>query len=113
MHMRLGYAENAVVEHAARRQWSALTRKCDRVLIESFLLSQERSNWHMRWLGYAAAVAASPLIHWVRPLLSPRLPGFRAKLMGIVGLIGIRAYRSYHMMRLLLCGRAARERDVA
>jgi GT2 family glycosyltransferase len=102
MHMRLGYAEKAIVEHAARRQWSALTRKCDRVLIETFLLSQERPNWRLRWLGYTAAVAVSPLIHWVRPLLSPRLPGFRAKIMGIVGLIGIRVYRSYHMMRLLM-----------
>jgi|SRR5665213_22829 len=102
MHMRLGYAEKAIVEHAARREWRSLTRKWNRVLVETILLSRERPRWHLRWLGYTVVVAVSPLIHWVRPLLSPRLPGFRAKLMGIVGLIGIRAYRSYLMVRLLL-----------
>jgi glycosyltransferase involved in cell wall biosynthesis len=106
--MRLGYAEKAVVEHPARSHWSDLTRKCDRVLIETFLLSQERPKWQLRWLGYTTAVAVSPFVHWVRPLLSPRLPGVHAKLMGIVGLIGIRYYRSYHMLRLLLWRNANR-----
>lgn len=110
-HMRLGYAEKAIVEHAARRDWQSLTRKWDRVLVETILLSREQPRWRRRWLGYTMAVALSPLIHWVRPLKSPRLRGFRSKLMGIVGLIGIRAYRSYLMLRLLindLMGRSTR-----
>jgi len=102
MHMRLGYAEKAIVEHAARREWRSLTQKWDRVLVETILLSREQPRWRLRWIGYTAAVAVSPLIHWVRPLLTPRLPGFHAKLMGIIGLIGIRTYRSCLMVRMLL-----------
>jgi GT2 family glycosyltransferase len=111
MHMRIGYAEKAIVAHAARREWQSLTRKWDRVLLETILLSREQPHWRLRWLAYTTAVALSPLIHWVRPLFSSRLSGFRAKLMGVIGLIGIRAYRSYHMMRLLW--RLPNRRDLA
>jgi GT2 family glycosyltransferase len=109
---RLGYAEDAIVSHAARREWAALTRKWDRVVAERYQLARERAGWRWGWLGYAAQVAASPLPHSWRVLRSRNLPSVRAKLMALIGLFGIRLYRAGRMMMYLakaphsLAGRA-------
>jgi GT2 family glycosyltransferase len=102
MGFRLGYAERAVVHHAARREWRELKRKWDRVVVETFRLARERRAWRLRWFGYAAVVAGSPLAHWISVLRSPRLVGLRAKSCGLLGLMQVRAYRSYRMMCCLL-----------
>jgi GT2 family glycosyltransferase len=101
MGYRLGYAEAAIVEHPARREWRELRRKHDRMEREMIRLASERRGWRSRWLGHAALVAGSPLFHSSRVVTSPRLPGMRAKLLGISGLVMIRFYRSYRMLVLL------------
>jgi glycosyltransferase involved in cell wall biosynthesis len=98
----LGYAENAIVCHAARRDWRELKRKWDRVLDETICLARERPGWRLRCLGYAVAVAASPLAHSFRVLRSPRLSGVRAKWYGLLGLWRVRCYRSWRMLCLLI-----------
>jgi glycosyltransferase involved in cell wall biosynthesis len=98
---RLGYAEDAIVRHAARRDWAALARKWDRVVAERFQLASERAGWRWRWLAYAALVAASPLPHSLLVLRSRNLPGARAKLMALIGLYGIRLYRAGRMAAYL------------
>jgi GT2 family glycosyltransferase len=102
MGYRLGYAEGAVVSHAARREWSELTRRWDRVLLEDIRLAMERPRWRLRWIIYAAVVATSPLAHWLPVVRSRRLIGLRAKARGLSGLVRIRAYRSYRMIGLLV-----------
>jgi GT2 family glycosyltransferase len=99
---RLGYAERAVVSHAARREWRELKAKWERVIAETLRLARERPGWRRRWLFYAATVAASPFIHWWTVLRSPRLVGWRAKARGLLGLVQVRLYRSYRMICLLL-----------
>lgn len=98
---RLGYAKDAIVQAAARRDWAELKRKHDRMERENLLLYRERPGWRRRWLVHAALVAASPLGHWIRVLRSPLLVGPRAKLAGILGLLMIRFYRAYRMLCLL------------
>jgi GT2 family glycosyltransferase len=98
---RLGYAERAIVYHAARREWSELTKRWDRVMVEMLRLAMERPGWRRRWAVYAAAVGVSPLAHWVRIVRSRRLEGLGAKSRGLLGLFRIRSYRSYRMMRIL------------
>jgi GT2 family glycosyltransferase len=98
---RLGYAEDAIVRHAARRDWAALTRKWDRVVAERYLLASEQAGWRRRWLAYAALVAASPLPHSWLALRSRNLPSVRAKLMALIGLYGIRLYRAGRMATYL------------
>jgi GT2 family glycosyltransferase len=102
MGYRLGYAERAIVQHAARREWAELKRKWDRVLIETFRLARERPVWRLRWFGYAAVVAGSVLAHWISVIRSPRLIGLRAKCCGLIGLVRNRSYRSYRMMCFLV-----------
>lgn len=102
MGFRLGYAERAIVHHAARREWTELRRKWDRVVAERIRLAMEQPGWRVRWIGYAAVVAASPLADWITVLRSPRLVSLRAKCCGLVGLLRIRGYRSYRMICLLV-----------
>lgn len=98
----LGYAEQAVVYHPARREWSALKKRWDRVTLEMALLSMERPRWRIRWAIYTAAVALSPLAHWVPVVRSQRLFGFFAKSRALFGLVRIRTYRSYRMISVLV-----------
>ena len=100
--LRLGYAERAVVYHPARREWRELTNKWDRVIAETLRLAREQPGWRLRWLGYAVAVAVSPLVHWINVVRSPRLVGLRAKYCGVLGLLRLRSYRSYRMLRCLV-----------
>ena len=102
MGFRLGYAERAIVYHGAKREWWDLRKRWDRVTSEMFLLARERPGWRLRWICYAAVVAASPLAQWISVMRNPLLASLRAKVYGIVGLARIRAYRSYRMMCLLL-----------
>jgi GT2 family glycosyltransferase len=98
---RLGYAERAIVFHPARREWRELKRKWDRVIAETIRLAREQPGWQLRWIGYAAVVGISPLAHWLAIVRSPRLIGVRAKCFGLLGLVRIRAYRSFRMFYLL------------
>lgn len=102
MGFSLGYAERAIVYHAARREWSELTRRWDRQMLEDIRLAAEQPGWQLRWVAHAAMVAISPLAHWLCVLSSRRLVGFRAKSRGLSGLLRIRSYRSCRMIRLLL-----------
>lgn len=99
---RLGYAEQAIVFHSARREWRELKRKWDRILAETIRLAKEQRGWRLRWIAYAVTVGASPLAHWITVIRSPRLVGLRAKCCGLVGLVRLRGYRSYRMLALLM-----------
>lgn len=104
---RLGYAEKAIVEHPARRQWRELTRRWDRVIAEMLMLRRERPHWLLAWLGYTALVALSPLAHAVRVLRHERLAGARNKLSGLLALFALRQYRALRMLHFLWRCRAA------
>ncbi|HVH76642.1 MAG TPA: glycosyltransferase [Stellaceae bacterium] len=104
---RLGHAERAIVQHAARREWHELTRRWDRVIAEMFLLRREEPHWVRGWLAYTALVALSPLPHSLRILRHERLPGLRNKVFGLLALFGLREYRAFRMLRCLLRCRAA------
>jgi glycosyltransferase involved in cell wall biosynthesis len=98
---RLGYAERAIVFHAARWKWSELTRRWDRVMTEMIRLAMERPLWRLRWALYAAAVAVSPVAHWLYVVRSRQLVGQGAKYRALLGLLRIRTYRGYRMIKLL------------
>ena len=110
---RIGYAEDAVVQISARRHWADLKAKFARMEREHLLLYRGRPGWRARWPLHAALVAGSPFVHWFRVASSPRLPGPRAKLLGVVGLVTIRFYRVYLMLALLLAGRPTAARPGA
>ena len=98
---RLGHAEKAVVEHPARREWGALTRRWERVVTEMFLLRREERHWLRGWLAYAALVALSPLPHALRVVRHRQLSGVRNRILGLVALFGLREYRAFRMLGCL------------
>jgi len=102
MGFALGYAEQAIVYHPARRDWEDLTRRWDRFMVEDIRLAMERPGWQLRWITHAAIVAMSPLGHWLQVVRSRRLVGLRAKCHGLWGLSRIRSYRTYRMIYLLI-----------
>jgi GT2 family glycosyltransferase len=102
MGFHLGYAEGAIVYHAARRKWSDLTRRWDRMMLEDIRSAMELPRWRLRWLAHAAKVATSPLVHWLLVVRSRRLVGMRVKGRGLWALLRIRSYRSYRMICLLV-----------
>ena len=99
----LGYAERAIVYHPARRDWSDLTRRWDRFMVEDIRLAMERPGWELRWITHAAIVAMSPFGHWLQVVRSRRLVGLHAKCRGLLGLLRIRGYRAYRMIYFLIC----------
>jgi glycosyltransferase involved in cell wall biosynthesis len=105
MGFRLGYAERAIVYHPARREWSELKRRWDRMMMEDIRLIMERPRWRLRWIAKATTVGLSPIAHWVPVVRSRQLVGMDAKVRGLFGLLRIRTYRSYRMMCLLFCHR--------
>ena len=94
---RLGYsirfAPNSIVGHPARRTMVELKRKWRRLAIESCEGARRKGTAPGLVLLRHGAALLAVLPHAIRPLGSRRLPGMRNRLMAIVGLAQIRAYR--------------------
>jgi glycosyltransferase involved in cell wall biosynthesis len=98
---RLGYAERAVVGHPARRSWTELERRWDRMLQEDFALIQERRYGRTRFALKALAMPASVLPHAAKVLVTPELPNMQSKLGAIGVLTRLRLWRTVRMLRLV------------
>ena len=98
---RLGYAERAVVGHPARRSWTELERRWDRMLQEDFALIQEQRYGRTRFALKALAMPPSVVPHAAKVLCSSELPSMRAKLGAIGVLTRLRLWRTARMLRLV------------
>ncbi len=98
---RLGYAEHAVVGHPARRSWSELEQRWDRMLHEDFALIQEQRYGRTRFALKALAMPASVLPHAAKVLCTSELPSIGSKLGAIGVLTRLRLWRTMRMLRLV------------
>lgn len=98
---RLGYAERAVVGHPARRNWSELERRWDRMLHEDIALVQEQRHGRMKFALKALAMPVSIAPHVARVLLAPELSTVQARLGAIAVLTRLRLWRAVRMLRLV------------
>lgn len=98
---RLGYADLAVVGHPARRTWTELERRWDRMLHEDIALIQEQPYGRLRFALKALAMPASVLPHAAKVLYGTELPSMRAKLGAIGVLTRLRLWRAARMLRLV------------
>jgi GT2 family glycosyltransferase len=103
----IGYAPSAVVVHPARRSWSDLKRKWDRITLESFLLLREKPYGTARWLLRSLVLVPSALVHTPRLLTSKKISGVRLKFFATLILYRIRLRRFYMSIKLLLIPRAS------
>lgn len=108
---RLGYADEVVVGHPARRNWTELVRKWRRLTHESFAYHRLQGRSLASWAAMSLLVMASPAAHAVSVGRSRRISGLSNKLKAIMVLAAIRPYRACLMWRELLreaSGRRAR-----
>jgi len=99
---RLGYVDDVVVKHPARKSWPELKARWKRMIGEEYLLYQERPFFTLKWLIRAFLMPISILPHGYRILTSPRLTNFRSRAGGLKVLVRLRLWRSWEMLSLLV-----------
>jgi GT2 family glycosyltransferase len=98
----LGYAEDAVIAHPARRDWAELRRKWSRLSQESFALARRRSFGALLWLGRSYLVLASALPDLLTVARARQLRGLRSRAGAAIMLLRVRAFRFVEAHRLCL-----------
>ncbi|MFV0298990.1 MAG: glycosyltransferase [Hyphomicrobiaceae bacterium] len=96
----LAYAADAIVQHPARRNFPALSRKWRRLTQETLSLQAMRGQSRAGRLGKALMVLLSPAVQCTKVLRSPKLMGLSQKLGALGVLIRIRALRAWWMVQL-------------
>jgi glycosyltransferase involved in cell wall biosynthesis len=112
---RLGYADQAVVGHPARRTWADLRRKSSRLTSESYELYREISFGQMLWLMWTWLLPVSIIPHLLYIFTTRKLSRFRDRLNAAQVLARIRLVRFVEGNRLALTRNvriAARSKDV-
>lgn len=89
----LGYEPAAVVGHPARRTWTELRHKWERMNREGFLLANTRRAGVLKYWARSFAVLLSIAPHSLTILRSPRLEFWRDRLSAIGVLVRIRMFR--------------------
>lgn len=99
---RLGYVEDLIVEHPARKTWSELMARWKRMVLEEYLLYQERPFFIVTWLLRASLMPLSVLPHAWHILTSSRLIDSRSRWGGLTVLARLRLWRTWEMFSLLV-----------
>jgi GT2 family glycosyltransferase len=98
----LAFNDRAIVSHPARRDWSELIWKWDRIVSERWNgFGAATPSRRLLWLGLAIATALSWAPHLVRVLTSANLTGLRQKASAAIVLARIRWWRAVRMASLL------------
>jgi GT2 family glycosyltransferase len=99
---RLAFNDRAVVTHPARRDWSELTSKWDRLIAERW--AEFRGRGFLKrgaWLGLSIATAASTAPHLLRVAAGAELVRARDRWAAAGVLARIRCWRALRMAALL------------
>ena len=101
----LAFNDKSRVSHPARRDWSELIRKWDRIVAERWAGFEGRGLARKaRWLALAAATAMSAGPHLARVLTSAELKSARDRKAAALVLARIRWWRARRMASLLRAG---------
>jgi len=98
----LAYAADAIVAHPARRDWSELKRKWQRMNAEGYGLVASSMTGRVRWAARSMLMPLSIVVHGPRLMASPVLPNFGARLRGLATLTRLRLWRMADAMGLVL-----------
>ena len=99
---RLAYADDVVVAHPARANWSELSRKWRRTTSETYALTMERPGGRGRWLAQCVLVLVSIAPHGAKMLTTKKLNGPGARAGAVATLARIRWFRFARGMALLV-----------
>ena len=93
----LKYASRAIVSHPARPDWNSLVKKWERIDLESFNLSTERSSVNrLKWLAKGWLLPLSIAPHGIVCLRSNAISGSKVRALAILTLVRIRLWRFWH-----------------
>lgn len=99
------YEPGARVGHPARRTWSELKRKWQRLTVESYRLARENDKGEIfRWWIRSFVVLLSPFVHWIVIIRTRKLEHLKDRLGALWVLFAIRMYRFYEAQRLVFGG---------
>lgn len=98
----LAFNPNSIVSHPARRDWSELIRKWERIVAERWAgFDRKGALGALRWMSLAAATALSAAPHLVRVMTSAELNSARDRIAAASVLARIRWWRAWRMAMLL------------
>jgi len=97
----LGYADNAIVGHPARKNWTELKRKWQRLNRETHALYIENGYGLLSWLGRTWLLPLSIVPHAFKVLTSDSLIGLDQRVKAIATLTALRFWRFWDQHRLL------------
>ncbi|MEZ5897359.1 MAG: glycosyltransferase family 2 protein [Parvularculaceae bacterium] len=101
----LAFNDKSIVSHPARRNWTELSRKWDRMVAERWSGFGGRSPFRQwAWAGLAVATALSVAPHMVRIFASAELSAWRDRIAATGVLARIRWRRAGRMLSLLRAG---------
>ena len=100
--MTIGYAADVIIEHPARRDWSALRRKWQRLTEEQYQLASEQPFGRLKWIIRSFAVLFSPIPHLFTIAGSRDLSATRDKLAAAGVLFRVRTFRFLESYRVML-----------
>lgn len=99
---RLAFNDKSIVRHPARRDWSDLIRKWDRIIAERWAgFGGPRPLRKAAWIALAAATALSAAPHALRVVTSAELATVRDRLAAMATLVRIRWWRARRMAGLV------------
>ncbi len=99
---RLAFNPNSIVSHPARRDWSELVRKWERLIAERWAgFDREGAFGALRWMSLAAATALSAAPHLLQVMTSAELNSARDRIAAAFVLARIRWWRAQKMTALL------------
>jgi glycosyltransferase involved in cell wall biosynthesis len=99
---RLGYVKDLIVEHPARKTWSELIARWKRLVLQQYLLYQERPFFIVNWLLHKSLMPLSILPHACHILMSSRLINFGSRWGALKVLARLRLWRTWEMFSLLV-----------
>lgn len=97
----IGYADDAVVGHPARANWSELKHKWQRVNTELFKLKLIEPNGRLRWGLATASIPLSIVAHIPPILINREVKAGHARLAAVATLVRLRLWRFVDSTRLL------------
>lgn len=98
----LAFNPNSVVRHPARRDWSELIRKWERLIAERWEEVDRKDAFGvLRWLSLAAATALSFAPHLLKVMTSAELKSAHDRIAAACVLAKIRLWRAWRMTAML------------
>ena len=101
----IGYAEESIIQHAARKTMTELKRKWKRMTLESYALTTRERNSRLIWLLRSWVVLISVIPHFFYVMTTARLDRLRDRFAAASALAEIRLYR-FVIAHRIFAGRA-------